>query len=113
MHELSIAMSIVDIACEYAKKESAKTITEIEIELGSLSGVVYESLAFALEAATKNTIAEMAQFAINYVQAEADCLHCNTEFSPENFYAACPNCAQFGFNLKKGKELRVKSIQIE
>ena len=34
MHELSIAMNIVEIAEENARKEGAKTVTEIELEIG-------------------------------------------------------------------------------
>ena len=55
MHELSIAMSIVDIAAEYAARDNAKCVTEIEIEVGTLAGVVIDALDFAMEAAIKNT----------------------------------------------------------
>ncbi len=34
MHELSIAMSIVEIAKENAQQANKKTITEIELEVG-------------------------------------------------------------------------------
>ena len=53
MHELSIAMNIIDIAGEYAAKANTKTINEIEIEVGELSGVVIEALEFAMENAKK------------------------------------------------------------
>ena len=49
MHELSIAVNIVEIAEENARKEDAKLISEIELEIGSQSGVVLEALELALE----------------------------------------------------------------
>ena len=52
MHELSIAMSIVDIAADYAARDNAKCVTEIEIEVGTLAGVVIDALDFAMEAAS-------------------------------------------------------------
>ena len=50
MHELSLAMSIADIAKKTAQKEEAKNVTEIEIEVGSLAGVDTGALEFSLNA---------------------------------------------------------------
>ncbi len=113
MHELSIAMSILDIVKEYAEKENASEVTEIEIELGSLSGVVSESLVFALEMACKNTISEKAEIKILEIKAEAKCKHCNQIFELENYFAPCPECKNSGYEILKGKELQVKSLKIE
>lgn len=53
MHELSIAMNIIDIASEQAKINNFSVIDEIEIEIGTLSGVEIDALKFAMEIATK------------------------------------------------------------
>ncbi|MFN8257178.1 MAG: hydrogenase maturation nickel metallochaperone HypA [Bacteroidales bacterium] len=113
MHELSIAMSILDIVSEYAAKEKAREVTEIEIELGSLSGVVCDSLVFALEVATKNTISENAEIIVTEIKAKARCRHCEKTFEPENLFSACPYCKNSGYELLTGRELRVKSLKIE
>ena len=60
MHELSIAMNVIEIADEYAAKANATVVKEIEIEVGELSGVVLDALEFAMEVAVKNTILEQA-----------------------------------------------------
>jgi hydrogenase nickel incorporation protein HypA/HybF len=61
MHELSIAMSIVEIAEDNAAMAGVKSVSEIQIEVGNLSGVVDEALEFALEEAVKNTILRNAK----------------------------------------------------
>ena len=48
MHELSIAASIVDYATDFANEHQAKSISRIEIEVGQLSGVITDSLEFAM-----------------------------------------------------------------
>ena len=39
MHELSIVMSIIDIAEQQAKKANAVWVDEIELDIGELSGM--------------------------------------------------------------------------
>ena len=50
MHELSLEMSIADIAKNTAIKEGAKCISEIELEVGDLAGVDTGALDFSLNA---------------------------------------------------------------
>jgi len=46
MHEMSIALSVLDIAIENAKQESTKRINQVEIVVGRLSRVLADSLKF-------------------------------------------------------------------
>ena len=47
MHELSIAMSIVDIVREEAVKAGGGEVTEVVVNIGSLSGIVADALLFS------------------------------------------------------------------
>ena len=113
MHELSIAMSIVEIAEEYAEKNEARKVNEIEIEVGSLSGVVIEALDFAMSAAIKNTICEQAGWKIIDVQAKSVCPSTGKEFVVTGLYEPCPYCNEYGHELIQGRELRVKSLIVD
>jgi hydrogenase nickel incorporation protein HypA/HybF len=113
MHELSIAMNIVEIAEKCAEKANAGKINEIEIEVGTLSGVVVEALEFALEVAVRNTTCECAQRIIRHIPARGRCLACSREFDIDSFIAQCPECGQFNVDLLQGQELRVKSITVD
>ncbi len=113
MHEFSIALNIVDIATRTARNEGAAKINEVEIEVGILSGVVIEALEFALESATKNTLLENAKIIITRIKARAKCSKCHAEFEPKELIAECPVCSSFDFKIINGRELRVKSINVD
>lgn len=113
MHEFSIALNIVDIASRTAKKANAKKINEVEIEVGILSGVIVEALEFALESAVKDTPLKDAKITIIKIKASAKCDECNTEFNPENYIENCPACSSFKYSILHGRELRVKSINVD
>jgi hydrogenase nickel incorporation protein HypA/HybF len=112
MHELSIAMSIIEIVEDYSNRESATNVLEVELEIGKLSGIDYDSLTFALEATIKNTKFENTRFVIDQVQAKARCINCNIEFEIEYLFSACPECKNFGIKVIQGQELRVKTLKV-
>jgi hydrogenase nickel incorporation protein HypA/HybF len=112
MHELSLALSIIEIAQESAHKENAKAVNEIELEIGTLSGVVLEAMEFALDAAVKGTILENAKTKIITIPGRAKCLACSHEFDLDDIIAICPKCDSFETEIIQGKELRIKSLII-
>lgn len=113
MHELSIAENIVEIAEEYAVKNNALKILEIEIEVGEMSGVVIEALEFAMESAIIDTLLMDANIKIIEIKGTARCIGCNRKFPVSALYETCPVCNSFEMEILTGKELRIKSITIE
>jgi hydrogenase nickel incorporation protein HypA/HybF len=55
MHELSIAVNIVDIASEEAKRLNARRVESVHLKLGVFSGVARDALLFAWELASEDT----------------------------------------------------------
>jgi hydrogenase nickel incorporation protein HypA/HybF len=113
MHELSIAMGIIDIVEDQAGKARATTISEIEIEVGMLAGVALDALEFALEVAVKGTILEDAARKIMTIPGRGKCCSCVQEFDIENFFSRCPECGGINIDIIQGEELRVKSITVD
>ncbi|MEX0845069.1 MAG: hydrogenase maturation nickel metallochaperone HypA [Balneolaceae bacterium] len=113
MHELSIAMNIVDIVSEEAKKAAATEVTDLEIEVGTLSGVVIEALEFALDEAIKNSVLEQANISILEVQAFGRCNNCEKEYEMNELYELCPFCQSMDRTILKGQELLVKSLKVK
>ncbi|OQX75909.1 MAG: hydrogenase maturation nickel metallochaperone HypA [Bacteroidetes bacterium 4484_249] len=113
MHELSIAMSIIEIAEENAKKENASVITEIELDIGRQSGVVMEAMEFAIESAKMGTMLENANWVINEIPALARCTSCKYEFETQELFSPCPECGNPFADIYQGKELRVKTLKVE
>ena len=72
MHELSIAMSIVEMAQEEeAAKHGGVQVTAIHLKLGALSGVVKEALVSAYEMAREDTPLQGAALVIEEVPVMA------------------------------------------
>jgi len=113
MHELSIALSIVDIAEKEVKKHNAESVEQIELEIGKLSGVEIYALDFAWDQAVINTVLDKAKRKTIFINGIAQCQDCGFEFEIEQVYDACPKCNSYLKELKSGRELRVKSLTIK
>ena len=113
MHELSIAASIIDIVKEEAAKAEAKKVTDIELEVGSLSGIEIDALELAMEVSVKETIMHDAIVKIVRKQAKANCNNCKKDFNCSSLFDPCPNCNGFSYDVFQGKEMIVKSLGVE
>lgn len=67
MHELSIAVNIVDIACEEAERQGDSRVDAVHLNLGVLCGVVKEALLFSWELACEGSRIAGARLAIRDV----------------------------------------------
>ena len=113
MHEFSIALSIIEIAEAEARKVDSKVISELVLDIGTMAGIEYHALDFAMESAVKNTLLENAKIIVNKIQARANCNSCKSEFSIESSFDPCPECGGFYHNILCGKELKIKSLVVE
>jgi len=112
MHELSIALGIVKIAEEETAKANAKKVDLIELEIGTLAGIEFDSLDFVWPSAVKDTVLENAEKSTIIIEAKGKCLDCDTIFDLKNVFDPCPKCNSFLKGIIQGKELRVKSIEV-
>jgi len=110
MHELSIVMSIIDLASKEAVKHDAIAIEEIELDIGCLSGIDMSSFDFAWDQAVKRTLLETANKRVNRIEGIAKCSDCGTQFSMVQLYDSCPQCNSHLAEIVKGKELKIKSL---
>lgn len=113
MHEFSIALSIIDIAEKEAKKAKSTKVTELVLDVGTMAGIEFHSLDFALESAIKNTMLEHAKIIVNKIQSRAKCSDCNHEFENQTAFDPCPECGGFYHTTLVGKELKVKSLVVD
>jgi hydrogenase nickel incorporation protein HypA/HybF len=113
MHELSIAIGIVEIAEKTLQQNSLGKVVAVHIAIGELTCVDESALRFALEPASKGTAMEGAEIIIHRQTALATCVSCGEDFEPVGFVAQCPSCQGFETKIIKGRELYVKSIEAE
>jgi len=113
MHEFSIAMSIIEIAENEAKKAKSSVVSELVLDVGTMAGIEFHALDFAMESAIKNTILENAKIVVNKIQAKAKCISCESEFDIQSSFDPCPECGGFYHNILSGKELKVRSLVVD
>ena len=113
MHELSIAMNIVDMAQEEAERRSVQ-VDAVHLELGALSGVVKEALLFSYEVACGGTILEGSRLVVKDIPVEVFCPSCElpkTLKSMQWFY--CPDCGAATSQILHGKELVITALELK
>jgi len=113
MHELSIAINIINLAEEAARMADAKSIHMIELEIGEFGGIDLDALEFAMDVSVKGTMLAKAKRKYTSVAGVAKCHDCNKEFSIETHFEACPACKSTRYDIIKGKELLIRSLEID
>lgn len=114
MHELSIAMSILDFAAEEAQRQGGGRVVAVHLRLGPLSGVVPAALRSAYDLAREGSIASAAELVIEAVELVVYCPACaaqRTLASPQELY--CPYCLAHTPDVVAGRELEVVALEIE
>jgi len=109
MHELSISRNIVAIVGEAARGRRVRRVT---LEIGKLSGVMCEALAFSFDLVAQGTAVEGAALDIREIEGRARCLQCDAELVVPDFFTVC-RCGSRRLSHLSGEELNVKSIDLE
>jgi len=104
MHELSIAMSILDMAEEECGRRGAE-VEAIHVKLGALSGVLKEALLSAYDLARTETTLPDAQLII--------CPRCRAPRSvPSVQQLCCSECETPSAEILQGRELQVVALEL-
>ena len=112
MHELSIAMSIVDMAQEEAERRDV-LIDAVYLELGALSGVVADALLFSYEMACSGTRLEGSRLVIKDVPIEVYCPACKTQRNLSSMqWFCCPECGAPTSEIIHGKEVVITALEV-
>ena len=114
MHELSIALSMVDIAAETLEKNGGGKVSALYMKLGALSGVVKDALLFSWELACADTALEGSRLVIEEIPVVVRCPDCEADReleSPNRFI--CPVCLSPTPVIVQGKEMEVTALEIE
>jgi hydrogenase nickel incorporation protein HypA/HybF len=114
MHELSIALSMIDMATEEAVRRGGVRINALHIKLGPLSGVVKDALLFSFEVACHGTPLEGSQLFIEEVPVVIHCPRCEAERQLESIQRfCCPICGTLTSDVVRGKEMEFVAMEIE
>ena len=112
MHELSIALSILDVAEEEAERHGGRVVA-VRLRLGALSGVVKEALVSAYDLAREGTPLAQAELVVEEVPLAAYCPACAAERTLASQELCCPACGGPTAEVVTGRELEVVALEIE
>lgn len=114
MHESSLAINIIEIAQNQCKERDCTRVDSVTVRLGKASGVLPESLEFAFNALKKDTVAANAKLEFEIIPVGGTCRTCKKEFESSDapYILACPHCGSTEFDLTKGREMEIVSLEI-
>jgi hydrogenase nickel incorporation protein HypA/HybF len=114
MHELSLAMSILEIVETEIEQRAGGTpkgrVPSLTVRVGALSGVEPEALSFAWEVAREQGPFRDAALVIELVAAKAACDRCGAGFLLAEGSGECAVCGPVGFRVVEGHEVEVTRI---
>ena len=113
MHELSIAMSIVELAQEEAERRGAR-VNAVHLKLGALSGVVKEALLSSYEMACEDTPLQGSRLVFEEVPVVVFCSNCQERRTLSSVqWFCCSECGTPTSEIVQGKELEVTALEIQ
>src|SRR5262245_36695001 len=114
MHELSIALSILDLAGAEAERQGGGRVVAVHLRLGPLAGVVKDALYSAYGLAREGTPLAAAELVIEETPLVAHCPACAAERTlPSPQLLCCPACGAPTPEVVSGRELEVVALEIE
>lgn len=113
MHELSVALSLLEAVQETAARDGIDKVLAVHLRVGALSGIAPEALKFSWELATAGTVAAHSALRIEDVPLAVFCEHCAAERAPRsNGGLVCPACGSTCPTIVRGRELQLVAMEV-
>jgi hydrogenase nickel incorporation protein HypA/HybF len=114
MHELSIAISLIEAAQEEALKHHAAGVTAVHLRLGALAGVEREALLFSYGLAAEGTPLQGSELIIEEVPVLVFCSACRERRPIRSLQSfCCATCGAPATEIVQGRELEVVALEID
>ena len=114
MHELSIAMNILNIVEDTCRRQDCGRVDAVFVRIGQASGVMKDALLFAFDHVKGESLAREARLHIEEVPVGGHCAGCGSDFSVEEKYVfECPLCGGRNFSITSGHELEIMELEVD
>lgn len=110
MHEFSLAEDIIK-TLGTSVNHNYENISQINIEVGSFSGVVIDSLEFGLQIMMKEKNNSTVKINIMPVPARAQC-QCGKNYALTTMFDECPVCNSLQRKIISGMDIVINSVEI-
>ena len=113
MHEMGIALQIVEIATDSLPADLGQArVAAVNLKIGKLAAVIPESLRFCFDVAVKDTLLAGAKLAIEEVPVVAKCNDCDAQWTIDEPVFVCKTCQSGSLEILSGRELDIESIEV-
>jgi hydrogenase nickel incorporation protein HypA/HybF len=113
MHELSIAIQIIEIVHKHLPKDENLKVKKICLKIGEFSAIVPLALQTCIDAITRGTDDEGVEVEIIEVPAQVKCRDCSAVSKIDPPFLMCASCQSHAVDIISGRELHVESIEAE
>jgi hydrogenase nickel incorporation protein HypA/HybF len=114
MHELSVALSIVDGVLDELQRRGASHAQAVHLRLGPLSGVDKESLLFSYGIACQETPLANSQLLVEDIDVTVFCANCGRERPAASFpVLICADCGTLADRIVHGDELEITALELD
>jgi len=113
MHELSICQALICEVAAVAGAERARSVTDVYVRVGPLSGVEHALMHNAFPIATAGTIARDATLHLEATPVRVHCSECGVETEAETSRLTCGSCGNWRTQLVSGDELLLQRVVMQ
>jgi len=113
MHELSIALTIIERVQTEINRRRLSNLRTIGVRVGALSAVDPEALVFGFSAASRETALDGVKLEIEWVPASIRCNSCGHINRPEQMVFACEQCDSTKIEVEHGYELDIVYLEAD
>jgi hydrogenase nickel incorporation protein HypA/HybF len=110
MHELSIAMSILELARQ--RTPAGTVLHTVSVRAGPMRGIEQHAMEFASYACTKGTDAGGSTIQVDSLPWRLHCPACRAEFESQELFKPCA-CGSQVTHPVGGDDLLLTSIEVE
>ncbi len=113
MHEMGIALQIVEIATASLPADLGDArVARVNLKVGKLAAVVPDSLRFCFDVAVKDTPLAGADLTIEEIPVVARCKDCDAQWTIDEPVFICKTCESGSLEILSGRELDIESIEV-
>lgn len=113
MHEVSIALNLIEVASEQCMKSGYNRVDSINLKIGKASGIMIDALMFAFHAVKNDSLARSAELNVEEVPVSGICNECEKSFTVEEDYVlCCPLCTGTSFSIETGREMDIIDMEV-
>lgn len=113
MHELSVALALVEAASEAIDSRRIRRVIAVHVRIGAVAGIDRDALQFSFDVAAAGSVLEGTQLRIQTIPVMVWCAACEDERPVASVYSRrCATCAAIAPRIVRGDELELVGLEI-